>query len=60
MSPPENDYFELSNGDIQVSLHDETAIHLRAITKHNDPVELSSEEVLDLIALLSKLVERTN
>ncbi len=60
MTPIENDYFELSNGEIQVSIHDETSIHLRAITKHDDPVELSSGEVRDLIALLYKLAERAD
>jgi hypothetical protein len=56
----QNDFFELSDGDIQVSIHDESSIHLRAITKLSDPVELSSEAVRELIALLSQLVERVD
>jgi hypothetical protein len=58
MKSTENDFFELSNGDIQVSIHDDASIHLRSITTHNDPVELSCEEARELATLLSKLAER--
>jgi hypothetical protein len=58
-SIPKN-YFESSNGEIQVSLHDESSIHLRSITKQNDPVELSSEEARELAGILLSFAERAS
>ena len=52
-----NDYFELSSGDIQVSIHDKASIHLRSVTQQGDPVELSSEEARELGELLLHLAE---
>jgi hypothetical protein len=60
MNRPELDYLEFSNGEIQVSLHDEASIHLRSITKHNDPVELNSEEARELAAALLRFAERAS
>ena len=60
MSPIQEDYFELSDGAIQVSIQNETSIHIRCISKHGDPVELSSEEARDLSELLTKLAERAD
>lgn len=60
MNPPDPDYREFSNGEIQVSLHNETSIHLRSVTKQNDPVELSSEEARELAAALMGFAERAS
>ncbi len=60
MKPSEPVYVEFANGDIQVSLHDEASVHLRSITKHNDAVELSSEEARDIAAALLKFADRAS
>jgi hypothetical protein len=60
VTPSGKDYFEAANGDIQLSIHDGASIHLRSVTKHGDPVELSSEEARSLAKLLIELAERAN
>ncbi len=60
MNTPEPDFVELSNGEIQVSIQGGSSIHLRAVTLHNDPVELSTEEARELARLLLEFADRTN
>jgi hypothetical protein len=47
---------ELSNGDITLWIADGDAIHLRAVTKFGDPVEINSEEAKEMIEALRRLI----
>ena len=50
--------YRLSDGDISLWVDNETTVHIKSITKFGDPVELTDEEVNDLIEILSKLLKR--
>lgn len=38
------DYFESSEGAVRLWIEQDSAIHLKAISPHNDPVELTAEQ----------------
>ncbi|RON86847.1 hypothetical protein [Pseudomonas fluorescens] len=48
------DYFENSDKTIRVWIEQETSIQIKAITEHDDPVELSESEALELAEVLRK------
>ena len=58
MSISKSDYFEWDNGDIRVWIEQESSIHIKAVTKTNDPVELSEEEALMLADVLRKFANK--
>ena len=58
MNALKDNVFEISGGEITLTVHDETAIHLRSITEQGDPVELNSEEARELGRLLLALADR--
>lgn len=47
----------LSDGEISVSVEQESSIHLKAVSPFGDPVELNAEEAKELAALLLKFAE---
>jgi hypothetical protein len=47
----------LSNGDIVMWAEPSGSLHLKCITKHGDPVELSAEEVKELCVMLERLLK---
>ncbi|ROM15524.1 hypothetical protein BK643_23580 [Pseudomonas protegens] len=52
------DYFESSDGDVRLWIEQGSAIHLKAISPHNDPVELTAEQALELAQALQRLARR--
>ncbi|MFO3674927.1 DUF6360 family protein [Pseudomonas protegens] len=52
------DYFESSDGDVRLWIEQGSAIHLKAISPHNDPVELTVEQALELAQALQRLASR--
>jgi len=52
------DYFENSEGDVRLWIEQGSAIHLKAISPHNDPVELTAEQALELAQALQRLASR--
>jgi hypothetical protein len=52
------DYFESSDGDVRVWIEQGSAIHIKAISEHNDPVELTAEQALELAQVLQRLARR--
>ncbi|WP_178124840.1 hypothetical protein [Pseudomonas sp. Fl4BN1] len=44
------DYFESSEGAVRLWIEQGSAIHLKAISPHNDPVELTAEQALQRLA----------
>lgn len=52
------DYFESSDGDVRLWIEQGSAIHLKAISPHNDPVELTAEQALELAQALQRLAGR--
>ncbi|MFJ3414232.1 DUF6360 family protein [Pseudomonas protegens] len=52
------DYFESSDGDVRLWIEQGSAIHLKAISPHNDPVELTAEQALELAQALQRLASR--
>jgi hypothetical protein len=52
---PKN-FYNLSEGEISVSLEQE-AIHIKAIDKFGDPVELTKKKALELSNILKQLAE---
>lgn len=51
MTSPDPVLFILADGAIQLSIHQESSIHLHAVSPPDDPVELSSAEALEGAAL---------
>ncbi|WP_262379848.1 DUF6360 family protein [Pseudomonas sp. WS 5414] len=49
------DYFESSDGAVRLWIEQGSAIHLKAISPHNDPVELTAEQALELAQALQRL-----
>lgn len=52
------DYFESSEGAVRLWVEQGSAIHLKAISPHNDPVELTAEQALELAQALQRLAGR--
>jgi hypothetical protein len=52
------DYFESSEGDVRLWIEQGSAIHLKAISPHNDPVELTAEQALEVAQALQRLASR--
>ncbi len=52
------DYFENSEGAVRLWIEQGSAIHLKAISPHNDPVELTAEQALELAQALQRLAGR--
>ncbi|WOE82268.1 hypothetical protein RZO07_13950 [Pseudomonas protegens] len=52
------DYFESSDGDVRLWIEQGSAIHLKAISPYNDPVELTAEQALELAQALQRLASR--
>ena len=52
------DYFESSEGDVRLWIEQGSAIHLKAISPHNDPVELTAEQAVELAQALQRLAGR--
>ncbi len=48
---------QLSGGEVTLWLEQGTSVHLRAVTKQGDPVELSVEEAKELAIELLRLAE---
>ncbi len=46
--------YEIAGGDVVLWSIDGT-IHIKAVTKHNDPVELTEDETIELSKLLARL-----
>ena len=51
-------YFESSNGTVKIWIEQGTSIHMKVITDTNDPVELSAEEALEIVDILSDFARR--
>jgi hypothetical protein len=51
-------YFESSDGTIRIWIEQGTSIHMKVITETNDPVELSAEEALEIVDILSGFAKR--
>ena len=52
-----NDRIELFNGEVTLFIEQET-LHLRAVDRHGDPVELSTEEAVKLAEALLDLSKK--
>ncbi len=52
------DYFENSEGAVRLWIEQGSAIHLKVISPHNDPVELTTEQALELAQALQRLASR--
>lgn len=52
-----NQQIEISGGEVRVWIEQE-AVHLIAITAHNDPVELTRSEAIKLAKALMDLSEK--
>ena len=48
---------ELSNGEIKLWIEQGSSIHLKSITNYGDPVELSSDEAIELADLLMEMAK---
>ncbi|MEC4723585.1 hypothetical protein RY831_31085 [Noviherbaspirillum sp. CPCC 100848] len=52
------EYYESSDSTIRIWIEQGTSIHMKVITKTNDPVELSEEEALEISDVLKKFAKR--
>jgi hypothetical protein len=53
-----NEYFESRDGTVRIWIEQGTSIQLKAITKENDPVELSEDEALEIAEVLKQFASR--
>jgi hypothetical protein len=53
--PTHSHILVLSHGEIRAWIEQEQSIRLKAVTRHGDPVELSWDELTDLIEGLQRL-----
>ncbi len=60
----EQSFFSSNNGEIKFRIEQKLSVHLKAITKHNDPVEISAEEAIEISekpkAFLLKILTNEN
>ncbi|KKI35053.1 hypothetical protein VI03_30515 [Burkholderia vietnamiensis] len=52
------DYFETSDGAVRIWIEQGSSIHIKAVTKENDPVELSESEALEIAEVLKQFASR--
>ncbi|KVD14886.1 hypothetical protein WI80_08020 [Burkholderia ubonensis] len=52
------DYFETSDGAVRIWIEQGSSIHIKAVTKENDPVELSEAEALEIAEVLKQFASR--
>ena len=57
MQKNEDELVSVSDGEVNLWISDGRSLHLKAITKHGDPVELSSEEAKEIAAHLLRLAK---
>ncbi|WP_454731604.1 MULTISPECIES: hypothetical protein [Cupriavidus] len=57
-TPPNQDYFESSDGAVRIWIEQGSSIQIKAATKENDPVELSEEEALEIATVLQQFASR--
>ncbi|CAJ0821368.1 hypothetical protein LMG19087_04413 [Ralstonia wenshanensis] len=57
-SIPSQDYFETSDGAVRIWIEQGSSIHIKAITKESDPVELSDSEALEIAEVLRHFASR--
>ena len=58
MSDEDADLFKTSDGEVALWLDPGSSLHLRAITKSGDPVELSLNEAKSLADALTALIDK--
>lgn len=51
-------YFESSDGTVRIWIEQGTSIQMKVITQTNDPVELSSDEALEIANVLKQFASR--
>lgn len=54
----DKDLVTLADGNIILWIDHESSLHLKAVTKFGDPVELNLEEANELCEVLKRLAER--
>lgn len=52
------DYFESSDGSIRIWIEQDSSIQIKAVAKHDDPVELSAQEAIALATVLREFAGR--
>ena len=50
-------YFELNDGDVRVWIEQQASIHIKAVTKNVDPVELTESQARKLAHTLLRMAE---
>jgi hypothetical protein len=53
-----DEYFESSDGAIRIWIEQGTSIQVKAITKTDDPVEISADEALEIAEVLKQFASR--
>jgi hypothetical protein len=54
----DQDYFETSDGAVRIWIEQGSSIHIKAVTKENDPVELSESEAIEIAEVLRDFASR--
>lgn len=57
MESSSDDVITLANGEIVMWI-DAGTLHLKCITRHGDPVELNTDEVVELLETLQRCVRQ--
>ncbi len=52
------DYFESCDGTVRVWIEQGSSIHIKAVAKENDPVELSESEAMQIAEVLRQFASR--
>lgn len=54
----DKDYFESSDGSIRIWIEQDSSIQIKAVAKHDDPVELTAVEAIALATVLQEFAGR--
>lgn len=55
---PAQDYFEMDDGSVRIWIEQGSSIHMKVVTKENDPVGLSECEALKIADILRAFSRR--
>lgn len=54
----EKNYFETSDGAIRMWIEQGSSIHIKAVNKESDPVELNESEAMEIAEVLRQFASR--
>lgn len=54
----QQNYFETSGGAVRIWIEQGSSIHMKVVTRENDPVELSEDEAIEVAEVLKRFANK--